>query len=78
MFVSVMITRMLLSLKKVSAKGFGQGWDVEENNESTLDPPVSPRIICGNADFSNPLFRARVDSIVPMEIIHIRDEESHM
>ena len=71
-----MITRMLLSLKKTSAKNLGQDWGADGNDESILDPPSSPRVVRGSARFLNPTPPGQVESVIsiPMEVIHIRDE----
>lgn len=75
-FMSIMITRMLLSLKRTAAKGSDQGWGVSGESDSMLDLPCSPRIVRGSLRFSNALSHAKIGNgiPIPMEVIHIRDE----
>jgi len=75
-FVSIMVTRMLLSLKKSSDKEFFQNLGVDGNNEGTLVPPSSLRIVHGSAGFSSPASRIQVGNVIPipMEMIRNRDE----
>ena len=75
-FVSIMITRMLLSLKRTAANTLDQGWGVGGNEESTLDLPSLLRTVHGAPRSSNPVSRAQPGSVfpIPMEIIHIRVE----
>ena len=79
MFVSIMTTRMLLSLKRTCAEGISQGWVLDVTTECALDPPSTPWIIRGSARFSNPVYRAQVGNGIPisMEVIHIRGERCH-
>lgn len=72
--VSIMITRMLLSLKRASVEGLGQSWGVDER-ESALDPPTSLRALRGVT-----LYRAQVSNVIPipMETIYARDEQCHI
>ena len=76
-FMSIMITRMLLSLKKTAAKGSDQGWGVSGETDSMLDLPSTPRIIRGSARFSSAISHAQVGNSIPMEVIHVRDERYH-
>lgn len=78
--MSIMVTRMLLSLKRTAAKGSDQGWGASEKSESSLDLPSATGIVRGSVRFSNPKSHAQVgDGItIPMEIIHIRDERYHI
>ncbi|KAF9645360.1 hypothetical protein BDM02DRAFT_586096 [Thelephora ganbajun] len=78
-FVSIMITRMLISLKKTSAKGLGQGWVLGEKDDSILDPSGSLRVVRDGALSSSHTSHNQLDSVIPihMEIIHIRGERFH-
>jgi len=61
-----MITRMLLSLKRTSAKGLDQGWGVGENDEDDLDLPSNSRITHCTVRFSGPVPRAQGDKAIPI------------
>ena len=71
--MSIMVTRMLLSLKRTSARDSDQGWGVSGRSESTLDPPTSPGVIHGSVRFSDPIPLCNVVPI-SMEVIHVKDE----
>lgn len=75
-----MITRMLLSLKRTSAKSLCQSWYAIEINEGLLDSPSSPRVVRGGARFPNPVPHGQIGNVIPiqMEIIHIRDERCYV
>ncbi|KAF9784904.1 hypothetical protein BJ322DRAFT_1060138 [Thelephora terrestris] len=75
-FVTIMTTRMLLSLKRTSPEDISDGWILDVTTESALEPPSTPQIVHGVNRFSNALSRAEVGKAVPipLEVIHIRDE----
>jgi hypothetical protein len=77
--VSIMITRMLLSLKRASAGGLGQSWGVDEN-EDALDPPINPRMFRGVTHFSSSVYPDQVSNVIPipMETIYTTDEQCHI
>ena len=79
-FMSIMITRMLLSLKRTAAKGSDQGWGVSGESDSMLDLPSTPRIVRGSVRFSTTVSHAQLGNgiSIPMEVIHIRDERYHV
>jgi hypothetical protein len=74
--VSIMITRMLLSLRRASAGSLGQSWDVG-GTEGALDPLISPRMLRSVTHFSSSVYRDQVNSVIPipMETIHTRDKQ---
>ena len=76
--VSIMTTRMLLSLRKAAAKDHFQNLDADEGNDSTSDLPISTRMIRG-MHFPGPLFRAQTSNVTPivMEVIHVRGERCY-
>jgi len=78
--MSIMITRMLLSLKRTAAKGSDQGWGVSGETDSILDLPSTPRIVRGSIRFSNHTSHDQLGNgiPIPMEVIHIRDERFHV
>jgi len=79
-FMSIMVTRMLLSLKRTSAQVPDQDWAVTGRSLeslSTLDLPSTPGVIRGNVRFSDPMHLGNVIPI-PMEIIHVKDERHHV
>lgn len=79
-FVSIMTTRMLLSLKRTCAEDISHGWVLDINTGGTLDSPGTPRIIHGMARFSNATPRGEVRNVIsiPMEVIHTTDERYHV
>ena len=74
--MSIMVTRMLLSLKRTAAKGCDQGWGASGESDSMLDLPSTPRIVRGSVRFSNAVSHTQFGNgiSIPMEVIHIRDE----
>jgi len=79
--MSIMITRMLLSLKRTAAKGSDQGWGVSGESDSMLDLPSTPRIVRGSVRFSDAaMSHAQLGNgiPIPMEVIHVRDERYHV
>ena len=79
-FMSIMITRMLLSLKRTAAKDPDQCWGVSEETDSILDLPSTPRIVRGSVRFSSPVSHSKFGNgiPIPMEVIHIREERDHV
>jgi len=80
-FVSIMTTRMLLSLKRSCTEDISQDWILDLTTGGVSDPPSTPRIIRGSARFSKPVCRADIGKAasIPMEIIHsIRDERNYV
>jgi hypothetical protein len=77
--VSIMTTRMLLSLRKAAAKDLFQDWDVVESNEGTSGLPIGNRMIRGMR-FPGPLFRAQTNNVTPivMEVIHVGEERCYV
>lgn len=79
MLVSIMTTRMLLSLKRACAEDIRQGWVLEGDTDETRDVPRTPRIIHGSPRFSHVSKPQIGDTIpIPMEVIHTKDERCHV
>ena len=77
--VSIMITRMLLSLRRASAEDLSRSWGVDENG-SSLAFPTSPRMLRGAKHFSSSAGRVQITSVIPipLETIDTRDEQCHI
>jgi len=75
-FVSIMTTRMLLSLKRTCIKDISNDWVLDVTTEGATDPPSTPRIVRGSTRFSNAISKVEIGNAIPipMEIIHMRDE----
>ena len=76
-FMSIMINRMLLSLKRTATKGSDQDWGVSDN---VLDPPSTLRIARDGARFSSLASHSQFGNgiPIPMEVIHSREERDHI
>jgi len=61
-FVPIMITRMLLSLKRTSAKGLCRDWDFCDNDEGIL--PSNIRITRSITRFSDPIPRIQSNKVI--------------
>lgn len=78
--MSIMVTRMMLSLKRTAVKGVDQDWELFEKSGSMLEPPSTSRTVRGSIRFSDPVSHAKLGSVIPipMEIIQIKDERHHV
>jgi hypothetical protein len=82
-FVSIMTTRMLLSLKRTCIVDISQDWVLDVTTGGATDPPSTPRIIRGSMRFSTAMAKVEIGNAayaapIPMELIHIRSERYHV